>query len=359
MSNSTEHDATLRQLLKYQDAVETSRTDHLQCKRQLKKFAAWCAQKQQAVLPASPETIVKYFEHLSKQGASDSSVYAFYRALMGVHNAAGLKHPMSEYSVEKAWLDIFAPEKAKNACRLQLKNFDDWCAEKKCSSRPASPSSVMQYVRHLARQEVAFSDMHQALFAIEQAHREAGFESPTCDARVQKSKENYYERQLSSMATKMLLALKRKGDIWAIRDALLISLVYEIGYKISELAVLNVGDVSSENGDNYSKEHDTLRTVYPETGETAYTIMPKRYPLSPVPLLHTWLDAAHVTRGPLFRCISKDGRVQEKRISPRSVAAILRRAAKAAGLKNNFSAQELYQFRRGARVIRRIADKDI
>ena len=351
MSVFSDHDATMRLLMQYEEAVETSKTDHLQCKRQIKKFAAWCAQNEQVALPASPETIVKYYDHLAKHGASESSVYAFSRAIMGVHSAAGLKHPMSDYSVEKAWLDTFALEKAKQACNLQLKNFDDWCVQKKCISRPATPSSVLQYVRHLARQETAFSDMHDALFAIERAHREAGLESPTSDIRVQKLHKMYYERLLTSMAEKMLFALKKKGDIWAIRDALLISLVYEIGYKFSELAALNVGDVTSESTDNITKDYDMLRTSFPGTKETTYTVMPKHHPLSPVPLLHAWLDAAHISDGPLFRCISQDGRVQDQGISPRSVAAILRRAAKAARLKRAFSAQELYMLIRGGRKI--------
>jgi len=351
MSNLTEHDSAVCQLMQCLVAIETNKTDHLQCKRQLKKFAAWCAQNNQIALPASPEIVVKYFDHLAKKGASDSSVCAFYRALIMVHIAAGLEHPMNDYSVEKAWLDTFAPEKAKNACCLQLQNFDDWCVQKKLTSLPASPGTVLRYVRHLARHETTFSDMHQAMFAIEQAHREAGLESPTRDVQVQKFQESYYERLLTSMAKKMLLVLKKKGDIWAIRDALLISLVYEIGYKASELVALNAGDVTLQDSDSTFKDYFTIRANYPQTDECIYSLIPKSFKLSPAPFLRAWLEASQIGQGALFRRIAKDGTVLEQRLSQRSVKAILRRASKAAGLKTVFTAQELYMLRRGGRTI--------
>ncbi len=53
----------------------------------------------------------------------------------------------------------------------------------------------------------------------------------------------------------------------------------------------------------------------------------------PVRALRSWLSAADIADGPLFRRVTKDGTVGTKRLSPESVRLILGRRATAAGVK--------------------------
>lgn len=52
----------------------------------------------------------------------------------------------------------------------------------------------------------------------------------------------------------------------------------------------------------------------------------------PIRALKTWLDAAGITAGPVFRSVNRHGHVAEHAPSPRSVAKILKRAATRAGI---------------------------
>jgi integrase len=52
----------------------------------------------------------------------------------------------------------------------------------------------------------------------------------------------------------------------------------------------------------------------------------------PVQALKAWLEAAGITEGPVFREVTRHGRVGERALSGRSVARVVQRAAAAAGL---------------------------
>ena len=52
----------------------------------------------------------------------------------------------------------------------------------------------------------------------------------------------------------------------------------------------------------------------------------------PVRALEDWLAATRITEGPLFRGINRHGQLGRARLSDRSVALIVKRAARAAGL---------------------------
>jgi integrase len=54
--------------------------------------------------------------------------------------------------------------------------------------------------------------------------------------------------------------------------------------------------------------------------------------LCPVRALKAWLDASGITTGAVFRAIDRHGKMSEKRLSDRSVARIVQRAAERAGL---------------------------
>jgi integrase len=66
------------------------------------------------------------------------------------------------------------------------------------------------------------------------------------------------------------------------------------------------------------------RTVAMPTGEHPDTC--------PIRALQTWLDAAGITAGPVFRSVDRHGHVAEHALSPRSIAKILKRAAARAGI---------------------------
>lgn len=53
----------------------------------------------------------------------------------------------------------------------------------------------------------------------------------------------------------------------------------------------------------------------------------------PVAALTAWLTVAAITSGPVFRPIAKNGRVRDRRLTPHSVAVIIKRHAARVGLE--------------------------
>src|SRR5690606_41371606 len=52
----------------------------------------------------------------------------------------------------------------------------------------------------------------------------------------------------------------------------------------------------------------------------------------PVRAYRAWLEAAEITEGPIFRPITRHGRMGDERLSDRAVALVVKRCAKRAGL---------------------------
>jgi site-specific recombinase XerD len=61
----------------------------------------------------------------------------------------------------------------------------------------------------------------------------------------------------------------------------------------------------------------------------------------PVAALHLWLEAGEIAAGPVFRWVRRGGNVTNQRLTPESVARIVRRYAAAAGLEGDFAAHSL------------------
>jgi hypothetical protein len=62
----------------------------------------------------------------------------------------------------------------------------------------------------------------------------------------------------------------------------------------------------------------------------------------PVNAVHHWIAASRIESGPIFRPVSKKGRVLNRRLSDRAVADLVKAYARRAGLKaGDFSAHSL------------------
>jgi site-specific recombinase XerD len=122
-----------------------------------------------------------------------------------------------------------------------------------------------------------------------------------------------------------------------LRDRALLLLGFAGAFRRSELIALNVADVIENK--------EGLRVIIrrSKTSLEATTIaIPRGTKACPVLALKTWLAAAGIKRGALFRRVNKAGRVLPDRLSPQSVALVVKAHAKRAGLDPvQFSAHSL------------------
>lgn len=107
----------------------------------------------------------------------------------------------------------------------------------------------------------------------------------------------------------------------------------------SELAALTVADLETNEG---GLRVTVRRSKTDQEGKGQIVAILAGTRLKPVLAVSTWLKAAAITEGPLFRAIDRYGNVLPKPLSTRSIAEIVKKHAKRIGLDaEQFSAHSL------------------
>ena len=128
-----------------------------------------------------------------------------------------------------------------------------------------------------------------------------------------------------------------QGDNWlddgliGIRDRALLLVGYAGGFRRSELAGLDVEDVT-ETADGLVLR--VRRSKMDPEGKGTSVALPygSAAATCPVRSYRAWIAAASLTLGPAFRAVDRHGRVAAGRLDAGSIARVVKRAAAAAGL---------------------------
>ncbi|MGH2387182.1 MAG: site-specific integrase [Chloroflexota bacterium] len=226
----------------------------------------------------------------------------------------------------------------RRAYRADWRHFSAWCAIRHLAPLPATPETVAVYLADLAPLYKT-ATITRRMSAIAQAHKTAGFPSPTTDAAVrqvaagirrrhgtqQQGKEAALTADLRAMV-ETLDGLPRGR-----RDRALLLLGFAGAFRRSELVALDLADVA--------RTRDGL-VVTVRRGKTDQEGLGRRVGIPygstpttcPVRALEDWLEAARITAGPLFHPIDRHGNLRPHRLTDQSVALVVKRAAQAAGL---------------------------
>jgi site-specific recombinase XerD len=264
--------------------------------------------------------------------------------------------------------DFAAHSKAENTLRAYRSDWDDftaWCDERGLPALPASAETVTLYITSRARGSVErvgdqdsderaplkVSTLERRLSAIAAAHRLAGHGSPvsrreeplhsvwagivrrkgTAKEKVAPALTEDVRQMVSTIATTDIVPDDDAARLRGRRDAALLLVGFAGALRRSELAALTVGDVGVDP--------DGLRVRVSRSKsdqEGAGTVLGIHYgsdpETCPVRALRSWLIESGITNGPLFRGITKGGNLQERPLSPRTVARVVKARAEAAGL---------------------------
>ena len=226
----------------------------------------------------------------------------------------------------------------RRAYRADWRHFTTWCAGRHLTPLPATSETVAVYLADLAG-HYKTATITRRLSAIAQAHKTAGFASPTTDPAVrqvaagirrrhgtrQQGKEAAVTADLRAMVGTLDDSLPGR------RDRALLLLGFAGAFRRSELVALNVSDVNRTRDGlvvivrrGKTDQEGAGRQIGIPYGSTPLTC--------PVRALGDWLDAARITDGPLFHPIDRHGNLQPRRLTDQSVALVVKRAAQAAGL---------------------------
>jgi integrase len=223
------------------------------------------------------------------------------------------------------------------------KDFEAWCQGKGRVSLPAETATVSLYFADRSEHLTAAS-LTRRIAAISKRHGQSGFLSPTKQpefrevmAGIRKSKKDRPQTAKAALSNSELIEILEKIEenddldrLQAARDRALLIIGFAGALRRSELVNLDVEDIVK------TREGIILSLRWSKTdqeGKGTEIAIPKgRKPATcPVTILNAWLTQAKITNGPVFRKVRQNGVVENRRLSDRSVALILKRCVGHAG----------------------------
>ena len=218
--------------------------------------------------------------------------------------------------------------------RNDLEHFQAWCAKRDLGWLPAAPAAIAAFIDEQAK-NMSIATIKHRVNAINFAHRMSDLPSPSTNSQVLlalrragRAKGRRPQQALgltSELLAKIIAACPE--SLGGLRDAALISAGYDTLCRSSELAAMRVEHLSEDCSRlrvprSKSDPFGDGRIAYlsPETGER----------------LVTWLDAACLTEGPLFRGLHT-AKVSERGLDTSSIRRLIKVAAKRAKFDHEVS----------------------
>lgn len=255
--------------------------------------------------------------------------------------SAGL--PTEAAAIVRAYQRASKADATVRAYTSDAKVFEAWCTRYGFRPLPATPDAVAAFVVAEAEDGRAASTLGRRLAAIRYAHRLAGQPDPTDAEGVRaamagaRRKVGVAPAQKAAATAEILAAMlmRTPNTITGKRDRALLALGFSGAMRRSELVALNVTDLVE---DAEGLRVRVRRSKTDQEGRGLEKAIPHGRYIRPVALVREWLDAAQISEGPVFRPISRSGRVlhfdkrgEPNRLTTQTVADLVKRYASAAG----------------------------
>lgn len=263
----------------------------------------------------------------------------YMQASKSENTLANYRHSMklfNEYMIEQYGLDMRQADHCRQVTQQMICNYLSYLtseerAKKGKKYKPLKASSVL---RHL-------SAIRDFFGYIQERAEEQGelIPNPTKGKRVDDTVKGIQRRLGTAPMQKraitpeieMMILSEIKGERLAdYRDAAIISLGFAGALRRSEIAQINIEDI-------HFKDSGLLlylpKSKTDQTGEGKWLLIAygKNQHICPVRLVGKWIRKSGITEGALFRSIGKGDKLGE-RIHPASIARIVKKRAKQAGL---------------------------
>ena len=228
----------------------------------------------------------------------------------------------------------------RRAYASMLRGFDAWR-----EARVVDDGSIADYLAHLQESGKAVATARIALAAIRYRARQEGDPRPdgALTAKVLagygRAGTNPGRGQVAGVtweqADAMCALAAQGGSLRDLRDAALVAVMSDGLLRISEAAGVTVANV------NPAKDGaGTLLVAQSKSDpQGAGTILHLR--AVTMRRVSAWREAAGISSGPLFRRVRKGGLVEATALTAKSIRDIIRRWAKAAGVKGRVSGHSL------------------
>jgi site-specific recombinase XerD len=249
-------------------------------------------------------------------------------------HAESLQERLATYALQAR--GAFAAN-TQRARRADWADFMAWCESAGHLPLPASPLSVAQYIDVLAAHK-APATIRRRVSTIATAHHAAQVDNPCGKpavklalARLQRNTSSRQKQAtgLTWQYIEIILA-NLDDDLRARRDRALILVAYDTLLRRAELSQLRVDDLIKHADDSATILVRRSKSDPRQEGVMKW--------LAPTTVMHvsSWLDAAHIRTGALFRRVHHGGRLGEA-LSAEAIHRCLQRLARLAGLEGGVS----------------------
>ena len=198
-------------------------------------------------------------------------------------------------------------DNTRRAYRAAVARFCDWCADHGQTALPATPETVAAFLAAEAGQGLAVNTLRLRHAALRYLHLLAGYPPPTASPLVSATFAGIRRAHRRPLRKKTALVLEPlraavqaiPGTLPGLRDRALILTGFAAALRPSELARLDMSALT--------RHEDGIALLLPwrkndQDGEGTTVWLPAGHSdLCPVAALETWLAAAEISEGPLFR----------------------------------------------------------
>jgi site-specific recombinase XerD len=243
----------------------------------------------------------------------------------------------ADAAAARTFAELEKAASTRRSYRTAFRIFADWCHARGLVPVPASPDTVAAFLAAEATAAAKASTIAHRAAAIRYAHRLAGHETPTSAETVRAVMRGIRRTIGTAPERKAPATADVIGEMLRLcpptlagqRDRALLALGFAGAFRRSELVALQIADlVEMPDGFRVLIRHSKTD----QEGAGQEIAIPRGYRLRPVEAVQTWLEAAAITEGPVFRAVLKGGRLQTAALTPHSVAAIVKSYAEQAGL---------------------------
>ena len=198
-------------------------------------------------------------------------------------------------------------DNTRRAYRSGVAAFTEWCAVHMQTALPAAPATVAAFLAAEAGRGLAVNTLRLRHAALRYLHLLAGYPPPTASplvsatfAGIRRAHRRPLRKKTALVVEPLRAALKAIPDtLPGLRDRALILVGFAAALRPSELARLDIAALA--------RHEDGIALFLPwrkndqEAHGTAVWLPAGQTDLCPVTALETWLAAAEISEGPLFR----------------------------------------------------------
>ena len=243
----------------------------------------------------------------------------------------------------QAYRDAADAPATLRAYASDMKNYEAWCARSGFQALPAAPEVVGAYLA-AAGEGYAMQTLRRRVAAIARASGVAGYPLDTKHPAIRETLRGigrtHGSRGRRSAALTTPEVRKLSGacgfELAGVRDRALLLAGFAGALRRSELVGLDIEHLTWAS-DGVRLLLAKSKTDKEGEGAEVMIVLGREPATCPVSALKSWIEAAELRSGPVFRKVNKAGRVEARRLSEDAVRQILLRCAAAARMQGTLA----------------------